>query len=214
MAPSRKRQHSKKPKPSRPKRRRLLLRVQQWLRHRYVRRALYVLRILGAGVGVVALLVGLADATTTFMAKVSVSPSTQPDKRRPQSSFCILKNDSVLPIYSVEFRYRWKALRYINNDPVLYQNQWLEVQDSGAKPIMPGVGISKLAARQETTVPCNFIPHWDVFEQSMKLGDVGEATLLIDVSYKPFLLWRETKRFRFRASRDVNGNFVWVPGIP
>jgi|GEM_PF-6731406 len=211
---ARKRQHSKKPKPSRPQRRRLLTRVQQWLRQRYVRRALSVFRILGTAVGVIALLLGLADATTTFMAKVSVSPSTQPDQRRPQSSFCILKNDSVLPIYSVDFRYRWKALRYINNDPVLYQNQWLELQDSGVTPIMPGVGINKLAAAQETTVPCNFIPGLDIFEKSMKLGDVGEATLLIDVSYKSFLLWRETKRFRFRASRDVNGNFEWVPEIP
>ena len=79
---------------------------------------------------------------------------------------------------------------------------------------MPGVGISKLAAAQETTVPCNFIPYLDVFEKSAKLGDVGEATLLIDVSYKSLLIWRETKRFRFRASRDVNGNFAWVPEIP
>ena len=179
-----------------------------------MRRAFFVFKILGTAVGVVALLLGLADATTTFIAKVSVSPSTQPDQRRPQSSFCILKNDSVVPIYSVEFRYRWKALRYINNDPVLYPNQWFEMQDSGPKPIMPGVEIGKLAAAQETTVPCQFIPGLHIFEQSMKLGQVGEATLLIDVSYKPFLLWRETKRFRFRASRDVNGNFAWVPEIP
>lgn len=163
--------------------------------------------------GVVALLLGVASGIATFIAKVSVSPSTQPDQRRPQTSFCILKNDSVLPVYSVEFRYRWKALRYINNDPVLYQNQWFELQDSGMTPIMPGVEISKLAAAQETRVPCNFLPNWDVFEKSMKLGDVGEATLLIDVSYRPLRLWRETKRFRFTASRDVNGNFAWVPEI-
>lgn len=211
MPRSRKRQHSKKTKASRPKRRPLLLRVQGWLRQRYVRRALSVFRILGTAVGVVALLLGLADATTTFMAKVSVSPSTQPDQRRPQSSFCILKNDSVLPIYSVDFRFRWKALRYINNDPVLLPNQWFEVQDTSGDTALPGVRIDRLGASQQTTVQCSFVPGWEHFEKGMKLGDVGEATLLIDVSYKSFLLWRETKRFRFRASRDVNGNFDWVP---
>jgi hypothetical protein len=210
MARSRNRQHSKKLKPSRPKRRRLLLRVQRWVGQRYVRRALSVFRILGAAVGVVALLLGLADAATTFMAKVSVSPSTQPDQRRPQSSICILKNDSVLPIYSVDFRFRWKALRYVNNEGV-FQNQWFEVQDRSGDTALPGVRIGRLAASQETTVQCSFVPGWEIFEKSMKLGEVGEATLLIDVSYKSFLLWRETKHFRFRASRDVNGNFDWVP---
>jgi hypothetical protein len=210
MPRSRNRQHSKKPKPSRLKRRRLLLRVQGWLRQRFVRRVLSVCKILGTAVGVVALLLGLADGATTFMARVSVSPSTQPDQRRPQSSFCILRNDSVLPIYSVDFRFRWKALRYVNNEG-LFQNQWFGVRDDSADTALPGVRISRLGASEETTVQCSFVPGWKIFEESMKLGEVGEATLIIDVSYKSFLLWRETKRFQFRASKDVNGNFDWVP---
>lgn len=216
------RQHSQKPQQSRPKFQRQLSAVQQWLRRTHrkrVRPVVALLKRVGRGtwaaVGIVALLLGLADATYTFVAKVSVRPSTQPDQRRPQSSFCILKNDSVLPIYSVYFRYRWKALRYINNDPVLYPNQWFEVGDSGQEPILPGFELDELAATQETTVPCSFLPGWEIFEKGMKLGEVGSATLLIDVSYKPkFHLWRSTKHFRFRANRDVNGNFDWVPEIP
>jgi|SRR5215213_92462 len=168
-----------------------------------------------AAIGSLALVLGIVASVYTFVSKVSVSPSTQPDQRKPQSSFCILKNDSVLPICCVDFRYRWKALRYINNDPVLYPNQWFEAQDTSADTALPGIGISELAAGQETTVPCSFFPGWEHFVKGAKLGEVGSATLVIEVSYNPkYLPWRQAKRFQFRANRDVDGNFAWVPEIP
>jgi len=132
------------------------------------------------------------------LTKISISPNVYLDPSDPCSASFVFKNDSLFPIYNVDYQFYLRNIKVANT-----------------------IGISSIFVKSDE-------PPLNVFKPSQSFSDFIafpfkfeassrwlSADIDIEVIYKPkFWFWNKTVSIRFLGKKDINGDLKWIIAKP
>jgi hypothetical protein len=142
--------------------------------------------------GAVLVIVGAIQAYFFFSDRISIIPGASLAPNTPFATTFTLSNDGQFSLYSVEFQCIYNAVDIV---------QGPRLQDMGG--VVRDFDVPEVRANDKTTAICYFPD---------ENAQIAQADISMAVTYRPeFLLWRTTRRFRFKTSRQADGKYQWLP---
>lgn len=136
-------------------------------------------------------MLALAGFAYQFRPDVLIEPYASENQKDPFRAIFRVTNDWALSIDSVRYLYTVHDVMLEGNGRI------------GDSEVRPADGPTNLGPKESTSIYLIMPVHWG--------GTVKAAFESITISYRPFFFWERSKRVCFGLSRDVEGNYRWLP---
>jgi hypothetical protein len=142
----------------------------------------------------IGLILSIVSAIYFFLPKIKIYTGDSLDPSNPFKTPFIIENQTVLPIYDIEFICGIRDVK-AEKQNVTFQNLGTSFA-SDPIPILLG--------NESTTTFCAF---------PFKTREpITSADIEIIVKYKPTFFWKQTSlSMRFNALQNIDGNLFWFP---
>ena len=156
--------------------------------------------VLWKGFGVLALIFGVVQGVASFVPRLSVYNASALNPSDPFSTPFILSNDGMLDIYSIEYSCAGNFIETESHNIV---------SDVEATHWTPGRQI--LSPAEKDSFPCGLkgaVEALGVFP----MVSIKTADITLNISFRPrFIVWKQTKSFRFITARTSDNQLQWLP---
>jgi hypothetical protein len=145
----------------------------------------------------VALILAIVETYYAFSPKISITPTELIDTLNPYSTPFIIKNESLLPLRSIEPVWKFREIISKNGKPIYFNGPYVRT----VSPAIPS-----LESGESTSI---FLP--ELYKPIKEAKSLNHLDIEVVVLYRPYLLpYKRSKELRFVTIKGAGNTFRWI----